>query len=288
MIKAQSTWDDSYAYVESLVPLTHHDYYYICGKIEQGWITNRDIDIVHFLSVHRWLTLSQITRLFFPETESTSTTIRNRVNKLQKYGLIRKIKWTSHTNPKENRPSIYEIGASGADILKYRMGVFLGNRDPRRPKEVSMTFRQKYIATNEFYILLKKSFELNFFEFHPVLNLKETQVAPTAQFILSNPSGKQLQFYLFCYRDEENWLKTIRFQAKFMKEFLISEGKEAMLIILVSTEAKAILASKIIDQEGVSTQTWFITDVELKENEDGITKSFFVYQDGRKNYLDLG
>lgn len=285
--KIQPTWDDPYAFVESIAPLTRHDYYYIDNKINMGWITERDIEIVRFLAVHRWITISQLTNLFFPNTDSTSSTIRSRVNKLQKYGLIRKLKWSSHSNRKVKKPSIYELGASGADILKYRLGVFVGSRDPRRAKEVTMLFRQKYVATNEFYIQLRSSFQLNYFEFHPVLEHKEIQVVPTAHFVLSNPGGKQIPFYLLCFREEEKWLKTIRFQAGFLKTYIALESKAATIIVLVSTDDKARTASKIIDQEGLSAHTWFITDEEFNKKE-GITKSFFVYQDGEKIYFDLG
>ncbi|QQZ64640.1 replication-relaxation family protein (plasmid) [Paenibacillus sonchi] len=288
VLKSKPTWDDPYAFIDSFTPLTRHDYFYIETKIENGWITNRDIEIVRFLSVHRWLTLSQLTNLFFPGVDSAGTAIRNRVNKLQKYGLLRKIKWSSHTNIRENKPSLYEIGASGADILKYRLGVFLGSRDPRKQKEITMLFRQKYIATNEFYIQLRSSFNLNYFEFHPVLVNKEVQVVPTARFILSNPAGKQIPFFLFCYREEEKWLKTIRFQTNFIKSYLALEGNAATIVVLTSTDEKAQIANKIIDQEGLGGQTWFITDEELRNSMDGITKSFFVFQNGQKTYFDLG
>lgn len=288
ILKMHPTWDDPYAFVESIAPLTRHDYYYIDNKINMGWITERDIEIVRFLAVHRWITISQLTNLFFPTSESTSSTIRARVNKLQKYGLIRKIKWASHTNRKVKKPSIYEIGASGADILKYRLGVFLGSRDPRRSKETTMLFRQKYITANEFYLQLRTSFKLNYFEFHPVLEQKDTQIVPTAHFILSNPAGKQLPFYLLCFREEEKWLKTVRFQAGFLKNYISLEGKASTIIVLVSSDEKAKIASNIIEQEGLHAHTWFITDQELERNKEGITKSFFVYQNGEKIYFDLG
>lgn len=287
IFKVHPTWDDPYAFVESYAPLTRHDYHYIETKIERGWITNRDIEIIRFLSTHRWMSLSQLTSLFFPNMDSTGTTIRSRINKMQKYGLIRKIKWGSHTNIKAKKPSIYELGSSGADILKYRLGIFLGSRDPRRSKEVTMLFRQKYIATNELYIQLKGSFNLMYFEFHPVLDHKEIQVVPTARFILKTPGGKQLVFYLLCFREEEKWLKTIRFQASFLKKYIALDGNAATIVVLLSSDEKALIASKIIDQEGLARNTWFITDEELSNSKVGITKSFFAYQNGEKVYFDL-
>ncbi|MDH6374266.1 DNA-binding Lrp family transcriptional regulator [Paenibacillus sp. PastF-3] len=285
-IRMQPTWDDPFAFVVSLDPLTRHEFFYINGKIKDGWITDRDIEIIRFLAVHRWITLSQLTRLFF--SGSDNTTVRNRLKKLMKLGLLRRIQWKTYCNPLQNRPTIYEMGSSAADILKFRFGAFLGNRDPRRPKEVSMLFRQKYIITNEFFILLRKSFNVMHFEFHPVLKHKEDQVVPTAHFILGTPKGKKLDFHLLCHREEENWLKTIRYQAKFCKEYFDANGIRSTLVVLVSSDEKAELASKICEQEGTSDYTWFITDQELEECVDvGLTNSFFVFKNGDKNYYDL-
>ena len=79
-VQIKPLYDDPYGYVTKLDPLTRHEYFYILKKIEQGWITERDIEITKFTLVHRWMTLSQIDRLFFSETERGQTA-RNRVNK---------------------------------------------------------------------------------------------------------------------------------------------------------------------------------------------------------------
>ncbi|CAH8721291.1 replication-relaxation family protein [Bacillus cereus] len=277
--------DDPYAYVSSMDPLTRHEYYYILKKIEQGWITERDIEIVRFLYVHRWLTLAQISRLFFSETEREAT-VRNRVRKLIKYGLLRKIQWASYSNPNENRPSYYELGSSGADILKFRFGAFLGHRDPRNPKETTMLFRMKYITTNEFYIQLLASFEVTHFEFHPILTLNDQQQIPTAKYILKNPKGRELLFYLICHREDEKWMKTIRYQAQFFKQYLATEEK-AILVVILSTADKAEMARMVLEQEGALEHTWFVTDEDLYNKEVKLSQGFFVFKDGKKVYYDL-
>jgi len=285
-VQTKPMLDDPYAFVNNLEPLTRHDYSYILKKIEQGWITDRDIEIVKFIFVHRWVTLSQISRIFFPETNREGT-VRNRVQKLLKYGLIRKIEWTSYSNPKENKPILYELGASGADILKLRYGAFLGHRDPRMPKPITMLFRMKYITINEFFIQLRECFVVNHFEFHPILTIKEDQQIPSAKFTLKNPNNVDMSFYLICHRDDEKWLKTIRFQAQFYKEYFNTVEKDTLLVIVVSTSDKAELASKILDQEGILKRTWFVTDDDLYNNQISMTQGFFTYIDGRKLYYDL-
>ncbi|GKS12959.1 hypothetical protein YDYSY3_39590 [Paenibacillus chitinolyticus] len=281
----QPLLDDSYAYAKELDPLTKHQYCYIERKIEHGWITERDLEIIKFLFVHRWATLSQISRIFFPETDREGT-VRNRIKKLMKFGLLRKLSWTSYSKRSENKPSFYEIGASGADILKFRFGKFLGQRDPRAPRETTMLFRMRYVVTNEFYIQLSNSFNLNHFEFHPKLELSDEQQIPTAQFSLINPKGKILLFYLVCHRDDEKWLKTLRFQAQFYRQFL--KVKNAILILLVSTTEKAIIAHQVLDQEEAINNIWFITDEELFNSTKEITQSFFTFNDARqKQYYDL-
>ncbi|MDN4067565.1 replication-relaxation family protein [Paenibacillus vini] len=277
--------DDTYAYISSMDPLTRHDYHYILEKIEHGWITERDIEIAKFVFVHRWVTLSQISRLFFPDTERENT-IRKRIGKMLKYGLLRKVRWTSYSRQTENRPSLYELGASGADILKYKFGTFIGQRDPRSPKQATMLFRMRYIITNELYIQLRSSFNLVHFEFHPVLNYMEEQQVPTATFTLKNPKGKKLSFFLICHREDEKWLKTVRFQAVFYSKYLMDIGKGNTLIILVSTSEKAEIANKILEQEGVKG-AWFITDEDLYNDQKSLTDSFFTYQDQQKLYFDL-
>lgn len=277
--------DDPYAYITKMDPLLRHEYYYILNKIDKGWITERDIELVRFLFVHRWLTLSQIGKLFFLDSEREAT-VRNRTRKLIKYGLIRSVQWTSHSNTKENKPSLYEIGSSGADILKYKFGVFLGHRDPRNPKPTTMLFRMRYIATNELYAQMKENFDLTFFEFHPVHELKEEKQVPTAQYVLRNPKGIELSFILICYRDDEKWVKTLRHQAQFYKNHLETVNNTT-LVILVSTEEKAILASKVLEQEKVLDKTWFVTDADLFNDELKINQSFFYFEEGRKIYYNL-
>lgn len=277
--------DDPYAYVTHMDPLTRHEFYYILRKIEQGWITERDIQIVQFLFVHRWVTLRQLSKLFFPTTEREGT-VRSRVRKLAKYGLLRKIQWTSYSNPKENRPSLYELGASGADILKYRFGTFLGQRDPRVNKQTTMLFRCRYITTNELYIQLRESFNLIHFEFHPVLKIEDEQQVPTAKYTLKHPSGNELSFYLLCYRDDEKWLKTLRYQAAFFKKYLATVEAGVFLVILVSTSDKAEIAHKVLLQEGVK-DTWFVTDDDLYNEQIRLTQGFFVFQNEQKTYYDL-
>lgn len=286
VVEEKSLMDDPYAYVTNLDELTRHEYYYIARKIEQGWITDRDVELVKFAHVHRWMTLSQISRLFFPEVERDET-VRNRVNRLLKYGLLRRVQWSSYSKPKENKPTLYELGASGADILKYKYGMFLGHRDPRSPKPTTMLYRMRYIATNELYIQLRVSFDLVHFEFHPTLTLKEEQQVPTAKFVLRNPKGREIPFYLICHREDEKWVKTIRYQAKFFKEYFTAMNPEATLVILVSSDEKSSLASKIVEQEGVGTYTWFVTDTDLYAPALDLRNSFFAYQNGQKFYYDL-
>ena len=278
--------DDPYAFITSMSELPHNAYHYISRKIDQNWITDRDIELIKFAYVHRYVTLSQISRLFFPEVDRERS-VRLRIIRLVKYGLLRKVQWSSYSQPTKNRPSIYELGDSGADILKYKFGLFLGQRDPRVSKPASMLFRMKYIASNVLYINLRESFDLVHFEFHPSIKLKEEHVVPTAKYILRTPKGREMPFYLICHREDEKWLKTIRFQARFFKEYLTTQEKEATLVILVSSEDKALLASKIAEQEGASKFTWFVTDKDLNDYTVNLRQGFFCYHNGEKKYYDL-
>jgi hypothetical protein len=278
--------DDPYAYVTHMDELTRHDFEFINRKIEQNWITERDAEMLKFVSVHRWMTLAQIGHLFFPEVDR-SETIRKRVSRLLKYGLLRRVHWGSYSKPQSNRPSLYELGDSGADILKYKYGMFLGHRDPRHPKPTNQLFRLKYVVTNEMYIRLRESFDLVHFEFHPLLKLKEDQQVPTAKYVLRNPKGRDIPFYLICHREDEKWIKTIRYQAKFFRDYIKASEPEATLVVLVSTDDKAELASKIVEQEGADVCTWFVTDTEIYDSNVNMRKGFFVYRDGQKTYYDL-
>lgn len=277
--------DDPYAYITKIDPLTRHGYDFILKKIEHGWITDRDIDIVRFVFVHRWVTISQILKIFFPTVEREET-VRNRVLKMMKYGLLRKVQWSSYSNSTLGRPSFYEIGASGADILKFRFGAFLGHRDPRNPKSTTMLFRMKYIATNELYRQLRDGFNLVHFEFHPVLNMGEDQQVPTARFMLTNPAGREMSFILLCHREEEKWLKTLRYQAMFYTKYLTQNDQKIIIVLHVSTAEKAILANKLMEQEGLK-DIWFVTDEDLFDKEKVLVKSFFCFRDGKKLYYDL-
>jgi hypothetical protein len=183
---------------------------------------------------------------------------------------------------------MYELGDSGADILKYQYGMSLGQRDPRFQKPQTMLFRMKHIATNELYIQLRESFNLVHFEFHPSLKNKEEHVVPIAKYVLRNPKGREMPFYLICHREEEKWVKTVRFQARFFKEYISTVENEATLVVLVSTDDKALLASKIAEQEGASTFTWYVTDKDLHDFNVNLRKGFFFYQNGEKMYYDLG
>ncbi|WP_337035187.1 replication-relaxation family protein [Paenibacillus illinoisensis] len=278
--------DDPYSYVAEIDTLTKHQYYYIERKIEQGWITSRDIAIVRFVFVHRWVTLSQIDRIFFPEAERENTA-RTRMKKLLKYGLLRKIKWTSYSTVTETRPALYEVGASGADVLKFRFAMFLGQRDPRHSKPTTMLFRMKYVAVNELYLQMREEFNLVHFEFHPILKNNDDQQVPTARFSLKNPSGKEVDFVLVCHREDENWLKTIRYQAMFYAAYK-TVNRSLNLLVQVSTYEKAKMANNVFSQEGLES-AWYITDDDLFDKTKNIVQSFSsIDNEGNRTYYDLG
>ncbi|MCM3130509.1 replication-relaxation family protein (plasmid) [Paenibacillus urinalis] len=285
-LQPKPIWDDPYAYVTGMDQLTRHEFYYIEEKIKNGWITDRDIEIVRFLFVHRWITLSQLQRIFFPEAEREET-VKKRVRKLLKYGMIRRIQWKTYSSPSENRQSFYELGASGADVLKYRYGLVLGNRDPRATRPMTMLYRMKYSVTNELYIQLRENFKMTHFEFHPILKIEEEQQIPMARYILRTPKGKMLSFYLVVHREDEKWLKTLRYQAQFYKNFLKSTEGGGILILLLSTEEKATLAQKLIMQEGISDYVWFLTDNDLYNHQKNLKTSFFIFQNEEKQYYNL-
>ncbi|WP_336775165.1 replication-relaxation family protein [Paenibacillus sp. MMO-58] len=288
VVEEKSLMDDPYAYVTQLDKLTRHEFGYIAQKIEHGWITQRDIEIVKFVFVHRWMTLSQIEKLFFQDSNRKETT-RKRVQRLLKYGLLRKIQWSSYSRPEQNKPSFYELGASGADILKYQFGMQLGHRDPRNPKPASMLYRMKYIATNELYCQLKSNFDMVHFEFHPTLTSKDKQEqqVPMAKYSLKTPNGRNQLFYLICHREDEKWIKTIRYQASFFKSLITTQETGAVLVCLVSSDEKALLASKIMEQEGASQFTWYVMDTDLYNDSKPLRQSFFTYKNGKKLYYDL-
>ncbi|MFC5402432.1 replication-relaxation family protein [Cohnella soli] len=286
-VPEQPTWDDPYATMTLQSALPGHAYHYIDRKISSNWITERDIDLVRFIFVHRWLVLKQIERLFFPEVERDKS-VRNRLNRLIDYGLIRRTQWTSYSQPEKNRPSLYEMGDSGTDILKNKFGIIPGQRDPRMAKPATMLYRMRYVITNELYIQLRESFDLIHFEFHPSLKRKEDHVVPTAKFVLRNPKGREMPFYLLCHRQDEKWVKTIRFQMRFMKEFISAEDKMATVIVLVSSDEKASLANKIAEQEGAASSIWYVTDKDLLDGDFDIRRQgFFTFNNGEKVYYDL-
>ncbi|MBO7745810.1 replication-relaxation family protein [Paenibacillus sp. MWE-103] len=285
-VPEQPAWDDPYAFITNQSKLPKHEYYYIVEKIERNWITERDIELVRFVFVHRWLVLKQIERLFFPDVDRGKS-VRDRINRLIKYGLLRKTQWSSYSLPEKNRPSIYELGDSGADILKYKYGIMVGQRDPRNPKTTTMIYRMRYVITNELYIQLKEQFELVHFEFHPSLKRKEALVIPTARFVLRNPKGKEMPFYLLCQREDEKWLKTIRFQARFFKEYFTSEERDTTIVVLVSSDERALLASKIAEQENLKGRIWFVTDKDLLDETVDLRNGFFVFNENQKIYYDL-
>ncbi|MGU3473153.1 replication-relaxation family protein [Paenibacillus sp. D51F] len=279
-------WDDPFAFVTHISPLPNNDFDFIDRKIQSNWITEREIELVKFLFVHRWLVLAQIKKLFFPDVRED--TIRRRIDRMMKFGLIRRVQWTSYSSPGRSRPSMYELGDSGADILKFRFGINPGPRDPRSKKAASMLYRMRYVVTNELYIKLREAFNMVHFEFHPSLVWKEAQVIPTAKYALRTPGGREMPFYLLCHREDEKWVKTIRFQARFFKEYLANVEKETTLVVFVSTDEKALLASKIMEQEGVGAATWFITDKDILFDNVHLSKGFFFYNKGEKTYYDLG
>ncbi|WP_277376412.1 replication-relaxation family protein [Paenibacillus polymyxa] len=279
-------YDDPFAYVEGLSPLTMHQYYYIEKLINQNWITDRDLLIVKTLFVHRWLTFTQICKLFFEDNEPA--TVRKRIKKLLKHGLIRTITWRSHSKSKAACPSLYELGASGADILNNKYGVRVGSRDPRHGKATKLHYKFKYVLANELYIQLSRELHLMHFEFTPVFRMGEEVQTPTAKFILRTPGGTDLPFILICHRDEEKWMKTLRYQVEFYKSYMNETGEQFILVILVSDEKKAEIANKIVRTEGFGETTWFVTDNDLFSPDHSLSKnSFFEITDGVKQYFDL-
>ncbi|MCC3379285.1 replication-relaxation family protein [Paenibacillus farraposensis] len=280
-------FDDPFAYVKSVDPLTRHQYYYIERLIGNNWITERDLLIVKTLFVHRWMTFTQICDLFFEGTDRP--TVRRRIRKLLKYGLLRTITWRSYSKTKSKAacPSLYEIGASGADILNFKYGMRVGARDPRTAKATDLNYKFKYILTNELYIQMKRELQLMHFEFTPLVYLGDDLQVPTARYILRTPDGGDLEFYLICHRDDGKWTKTLRFQVEFFKKLMNETKQQFILVILVSDDTKAALANKIVQLGGFADYTWFVTDNDLYNPNLMLATSFFDIENDEKQYFDL-
>ncbi|ALS10047.1 hypothetical protein ABE82_26965 (plasmid) [Paenibacillus peoriae] len=280
-------FDDPFAYVQSVDPLTRHQYYYIERLIEDNWITERDLLIVKTLFVHRWMTFTQICNLFFEGSDRVR--VRRRLRKLLKYGLIRTITWRSYskTKSKASCPNLYEIGASGADILNFKYGIPVGSRDPRKARATELIYKFKYIIANELYIQMKRELQLMHFQFSPMVQLGEELQVPTARYILRTPDGGDLGFYLICHRDDGKWAKTLSFQVEFFKKLMNETKQQFILVILVSDDTKAALANKIVSLGGFADYTWFVTDSDLYNPDLLLSTSFFDIQNDEKQYFDL-
>lgn len=280
-------FDDPYAHVTGIDPITNHQFYYIENLIEREWLTERDINIVKTIFVHRCMTFAQIHSIFFPDC-SRLETVRKRLGRLVKYGLIRRVSWGSYSKNKSECPVLYELGASGADILKYKYSIQVGSRDPRSSKPSTLAFKFKYVVTNQLYMELSK-LDLKHFEFNPVLKLNDEVQVPMAYYVLQNPKGMDIQFHLLCYREDEKWMKTLTYQLDFFRRYYQAEDrKRNILVIHVSDDAKAECAVKVVHLAGLSFDPWFITDSDLYNKEVPVTSKFFMFEsDGSRYYYDL-
>lgn len=272
--------DDPYAYITRIDRPQSILYENIQRRIDNHWITERDIEIIHFLYVHRWVLRHQIHRLFFSGLSKHRS--NERLKKLRKIGMVSLIEWNSYAR-KTNKPAIYEIGAQGADILTYEYGIRLGSRHPRKRREHSLSHRFKYVSINELYIQLLEHFQVKRFEFHPVLQIIDETQVPMAKMVLATPN-RDIMFYLLNIREEENWMKTLRYQAYFYKRYRKEE--EFILIVQVSTEERAKKAKDILEQEGME-DNWFMKDDDLENRNKKLTQSFFTFNNGTLTYYDL-
>lgn len=287
VLQTYPVFDDPYAHITGIDPNTNNQFYYIESLIERKWLTERDITIVKTMFVHRCMTFSQIHSIFFPDC-SRLDTVRTRLGKLVKYGLLRRVSWGSYSKVKSECPILYELGTVGAEFLRIKYGVQLGSRDPRSNKPSTLTFKFKYIVTNQLYLELSK-LDLKHFEFNPVLKLNDEVQVPMAYYILRNPKGMDIQFHLLCYRDDDKWMKTLTYQLDFFKRYYqTAENKRNILVVLVSDDAKAETAMKTVQVAGLPFTPWFITDADLFNQDIPVTSKFFMFEDdGSRYYYDL-
>jgi|GEM_PF-5269201 hypothetical protein len=254
----------------------------LMGAIQQGFISQRALDIVEGLYRHRYLSRVQLVEMFFSKVSKDRS--RDALKKVEHWGLVGSMRYKRLE--KELPLRTYLLDRGGADILKMYHGREM--RDWRFEMNLkSYEYILRILAANEVFLrflrlgrqIAKKDNDepedgAFFFEAEPTLMLSDKPhhyLMPTARFVFRR-DGKEIPFFIEVLRGSNAFLYLSAKLAKYeeyYKIFPLAAGNRPVTIFLAETDSALLKIDemmRIFRYENLKPFARYTTDRFLAEH----------------------
>lgn len=257
----------------------------LMGAIQQGFISQRALDIVEGLYRHRYLSRVQLVEMFFSQVSKERS--RDALKKVEHWGLIGSMKYMR--SEREIPLRTYLLDKGGADILKMYHGREM--RDWRFEQNLkSYEYILRILTANEVYLRFLRfgrdiakqgSNELEdgvfSFEAEPTILLSDKAhhyLMPTARFFFRR-GGKEITFFVEVLRGANAFLYISAKLAKYEEYYKIfpsAAGNRPVVIFLAETDSALLKIDelmRIFRHDTLKPFARYTTDRFLAEHELG-------------------
>jgi hypothetical protein len=224
--------------------------------LREGWLTNRDLDIISAIYKHRFLSLSQIQKLFFP-TKAGKISARRRMKKLYDHYLVDRFRPVASRH-KSNFEYIYCLDTVGSFWVAQELQCEVSQLHWRkRDNEVQMPYVWHYFETNECYIRIKEAcnnqdYSIGAYEIYPMHRGDEYNFSPDISMEIHKGKNKHLFFFEIDRGTEEQ--QKIKAKVKNYEAYFFSKkGNEKFImpwIVFLAEEEKRLLKISQWVEEG--------------------------------------
>lgn len=258
----------------------------LMGAIQQGFISQRALDIVEGVYRHRYLSRVQLVEMFFPNVSKERS--RDALKKVEHWGLIGTMRYMR--SQRELPLRTYLLDKGGAEILKMYHGKDM--RDWKFEQNLkSYDYILRILAANEVYLrFLRFGREIArqttnheqedgpfLYEVEPTLllsNKAHHYLMPTARFVFRR-EGKEIPFLVEVLRGSNAFSYLSAKLAKYEEYYQIypsAAGNRPVVIFLAETDSALLKVDelmRIFQYESLKSFSRFTTDRFLAENKLG-------------------
>lgn len=269
----------------------HSGKYWLNERMEKHSFTDKELNLIDFLSTNRIATRNQIQRVVF-EQEDSDLKIRDFIKKCRKRGIITAFSWVTPCNNGKKKPLIYgltRIGAAAAQVLFQREVpkefifqpvVFNHSRGPK----MSGFFHD--LVSNELFSEFKRLDRVISWERKPSIRLKDgTTHKPGIATELIKDKGQFLTFWVEIFRITPDWIEhvTSRFQkTQLAFEKLPLQEQPKRVIVILDSDSRIPYIARLAEEHMPSVEVRYTTDERLLM---GIGVDSFLLYDHQTNQM---
>lgn len=260
-----------------------HGRYWLEERLTDGTFTEREIQLLEFLSDVRVATRSQIRKVVF--NDAAEDRVLDFLKKWRRSGIICAISWVTPLKNDRKKPLVYALTRVGAEaaqiILKRRLSDefwFQPIEIPGRGPEMLPLFYD--LVSAEIYSELKRIDRLISWKRSPMIRLRNGQNHhPIAAFEVIRDANEMHKFWVETVRPCKDWVSKVK--NRFQKTYNAIENvddmqKPARVIVVADGDSRIPFLSTLANELMPGVKVRFTTDERLLS---GLNATTFVNWD---------